>query len=128
MKWCYVGKATKIFILLITFIFITGLVLGFGFLRHAIHKTPCSSESCRQSSPLTPPNPNPSPPTSPDPNPSANNPPPPPDQNHGSTHYPPPPPPSLLQPPPPPPVAAAAPPQNLSPPFVAPGPMHSWMN
>lgn len=115
MKMCYVGKATKIFILLITFLFITGLILGFGFLRHAIHKTPCSGDSCRQSSPLTPPNPNPT--TSPDPNPSANDlPPPPPDQNHGSIHYP---------PPPPPPVAAAAPPPNLSPPLVAPGPMHS---
>ncbi|PQP91541.1 circumsporozoite protein-like [Prunus yedoensis var. nudiflora] len=99
---CYVGKATKIFIFVVTVLVVLGLVLGFGVLRHGLQKThKCSSDSdsCHSlsSPPLIFPNPNsssnqpnppstdptltqPSPPTPnfnpPPPNPDSNQPPP----------------------------------------------------
>ncbi|KAF5947368.1 hypothetical protein HYC85_013325 [Camellia sinensis] len=62
---CYVGKSTKIFIFIITVLVVTGLLLGFGLLRRAIHTKShkCSGDSCHQSSKPVFPNPNPSPST-----------------------------------------------------------------
>ncbi|XP_057473971.1 uncharacterized protein Os04g0629400-like [Actinidia eriantha] len=55
---CYVGKATKIFIFIITALVVTGLVLGFGLLRKGkAHK--CPGDSCHQP-PVVFPNPSPS--------------------------------------------------------------------
>ncbi|XP_038991290.1 uncharacterized protein Os04g0629400-like [Hibiscus syriacus] len=47
MKICYVGKATKIFIFIVTVLVALGLVLGFGLIRHG-HKNShkCSGDSC----------------------------------------------------------------------------------
>ncbi|KAK3028447.1 hypothetical protein RJ639_039039 [Escallonia herrerae] len=137
---CYVGKATKIFIFIVTVLVVTGLVLGFGLLRHGIHKAhrDCFDGSCHQT-PLMYPNPASNPPTTPNLNPITSNPtPPPPDPNltpnpnPSSTPTPilPPPPPVLSPPLPlpplPPPVVATAPPPTFSPPSpvpVTPGPM-----
>ncbi|XP_044466570.1 protein TRACHEARY ELEMENT DIFFERENTIATION-RELATED 7A [Mangifera indica] len=44
---CYVGKATKIFIFIVTVLVVLGLVFGFGLLRHGIRKSHnCSGDSC----------------------------------------------------------------------------------
>ncbi|XP_039047820.1 leucine-rich repeat extensin-like protein 3 [Hibiscus syriacus] len=46
---CYVGKATKIFIFIVTVLVVSGLVLGFGLLRHGHHKSlsyKCDGDSC----------------------------------------------------------------------------------
>ncbi|XP_008776126.1 uncharacterized protein Os04g0629400 [Phoenix dactylifera] len=32
--WCYVGKATKIFFVVVAVLAVVGLIVGFGFLRH----------------------------------------------------------------------------------------------
>ncbi|XP_058217540.1 uncharacterized protein Os04g0629400-like [Rhododendron vialii] len=132
---CYVGKATKIFIFIVAALVVTGLVLGFGLFRSALHKShKCSGDSCNdQASPAVFPNPTtPSTPTSastltPTPNPSSNPYPPPPAPNPGSTPTPPPPPPEVMPPPPQPVVVAAAPPPNFGPPspVVTPGPVQS---
>ncbi|XP_042972821.1 sulfated surface glycoprotein 185-like [Carya illinoinensis] len=139
---CYVGKATKIFIFIVTVLVVIGLLLGFGLLRHALQKThKCSGDSCHSYSsspvavpfpnplsvPPTPPNPNPSPdpgtsnqPSPPNPNPSLSPPPP-------YSNLSPPPPYSDPSPPPPsPPLPSmAAPPSNLpTPALVTPGPVH----
>ncbi|KDP42503.1 hypothetical protein JCGZ_00300 [Jatropha curcas] len=58
---CYVGKATKIFIFIVTVLVVLGLTLGFGLLRHGLKKAHhCSGDSCHSSPPFTFPNPNPS--------------------------------------------------------------------
>ncbi|KAL6527431.1 hypothetical protein OROGR_016521 [Orobanche gracilis] len=52
---CYVGKATKIFVLIVAILVITGLVLGFTLLRHhGIHKKSnnCDSDSCEETAPI----------------------------------------------------------------------------
>lgn len=137
---CYVGKATKIFIFVVTVLIVLGLTLGFGLFRHKSHK--CSGDSCHSSPPITFPNPNtpvnPSPPdsnpfyTDTQPTPPGSNPtppprPPPPDP----TLAPPPPAPLLLSPPPPPigPSITGSPPPSYSPPsntvLVTPGPVHA---
>ncbi|KAL5861295.1 hypothetical protein ACOSQ3_002603 [Xanthoceras sorbifolium] len=142
---CYVGKATKIFIFIVTVLVVLGLVLGFGLLRHTIQKShKCSGDSCHypptlipdpsnpgytQPNPptspqtgtqLTPPNPNPSP----DP-PSSNPPSPPTPPGSGSTAQPSPsppdasltpPPPAPANPSPPPPLTLPPPPPTLPPP------------
>lgn len=55
---CYVGKATKIFIFIVTVLVVLGLVLGFGFMRHGLQKShKCSGNSCF-SPPAVFPNPN----------------------------------------------------------------------
>lgn len=55
---CYVGKATKIFIFIVTVLVVLGLVLGFGFMRHGLQKShKCSGNSCF-SPPTVFPNPN----------------------------------------------------------------------
>jgi hypothetical protein len=145
---CYVGKATKIFIFIVTVLVVLGLVLGFQLLRHGIQKThKCSGDSCHSSSssppvafpnpgfyPPSPPNPNPTPdpiisnqPTPPNPNPSPSPPPPPPPPNPNPNPTPSPPPPDSYPPPPPPPPAptTVAPPINQPSPVMAtPGPVH----
>ncbi|CAK9135269.1 unnamed protein product [Ilex paraguariensis] len=126
---CYVGKATKIFIFIITVLVVTGLVLGFGLLRHAVQKShKCSGDSCRDSSRVFPDpnpvnpfsNPSPNPSSSPSLSPPPPPPPPPPNSNPSSNPSPPlplpPPPPSPPLPPPPPPVVATAPLPLISPP------------
>ncbi|XP_057461858.1 leucine-rich repeat extensin-like protein 3 [Actinidia eriantha] len=121
---CYVGKATKIFIFIVTVVVVTGLVFGFGVLRHGIHKShKCSGDvSCNQSPVVVFPNPSPSTltpttinPYSPPPPPSI---PPPPDT--GSTPTPTPPPPV---------VVTAAPPPSFTPPTPVgtPGPVQPQM-
>ncbi|KAJ0668055.1 hypothetical protein HanPI659440_Chr17g0684701 [Helianthus annuus] len=137
---CYVGKATKIFIFLITVLLITGLLLGFGVLRHKIHLNShnCSGDSCSQSDLYPPPVDFPitSTPDSGASNPSDLYPPPPlPSSGSSSNLAPPPPVPSLAPPPselssgnqpppppspvsvapPPPPVVAVAPPPGFNP-------------
>nr|GME05733.1 leucine-rich repeat extensin-like protein 3 [Ipomoea batatas] len=148
------GKATKIFIFIVTVLVVTGLVLGFGLLRHRTHKETnksCYGDSCNpitsnpdpQASPIVIPNPSPNPPpitASPSSsNPITQLPPPPPSSDNPNSAPPPPPlPPQLpdTQPPPPqpqdtqppPPPAVSAPPPTLSPPgaaLVASGPVHS---
>ncbi|KAJ9550188.1 hypothetical protein OSB04_014233 [Centaurea solstitialis] len=103
---CYVGKATKIFIFIITVLVVTGLIVGIGVLRRTIHPKShkCSGDSCYQSDFFPPPplpefpiSSNPSDPTS---NPSPFPPPPPPPESSGSS--------SNLSPPPPAAAAAAA--------------------
>ncbi|KHN36565.1 hypothetical protein glysoja_001296 [Glycine soja] len=67
---CYVGKATKIFIFIVTVLVVLGLVLGLGLLRRHHHNTSnkCSDESCIIPSPATTfPNPNFNTPTPPSP-------------------------------------------------------------
>ncbi|KAK8613406.1 hypothetical protein V6N13_101168 [Hibiscus sabdariffa] len=142
---CYVGKATKIFIFIATVLVVSGLVLGFGLLRHGLQKShshKCDGDSCRP-----PPNvfPNPisttnTPPFSspsssynpPSPAIDSNSPPSPP-AVHDPTPTPPPPitdpnlPPPQL--PPPPPVSSTllpvVPPYNQpTPVLAAPGPVH----
>lgn len=56
---CYVGKATKIFIFLITVLIITSLVFVFGILRRTVHAKShqCSGDSCYQSDFYPPPSP-----------------------------------------------------------------------
>lgn len=140
---CYVGKATKIFIFIVTALVVLGLVLGFGLLRHhKSHSHKCSGgDSCPSpnffpnpiSTPNSPPfssssssyNP-PSPaigsnqPTSPNSPPTSiptANPPPPPDANPN---------PPPQSPPPPPPAVLPVPPYNQpTPVLVAPGPVHA---
>ncbi|GAB4859477.1 hypothetical protein Ancab_010944 [Ancistrocladus abbreviatus] len=129
MKICYVGKATKIFIFIVTVLVVTGFVLGFGFFRHGFHKShKCTDSSCG-SAPSQPPsfyrppdsNPNPNPPPATNPYPPENpNPNPPPNFNA----YPPPPSPISRTPPPstPPPSPPAPPPSTPSPPPPSPPP------
>ncbi|CAA3027581.1 leucine-rich repeat extensin 3 [Olea europaea subsp. europaea] len=135
---CYVGKATKIFIFLVAVVVVTGLVLGFGLFKHALHhKThKCTDESCQQS---TTPVIFPSPPTQPhgdNPSPNGPNPISPPPRDSPSENVPnpsvsPPPPLSLPPPPPPaeslppPPPPSVVPPPAVSPPSpVSPGPVN----
>ncbi|KAI4384984.1 hypothetical protein MLD38_003061 [Melastoma candidum] len=48
---CYVGKATKIFIFIVTAVVVLALVLGFGPLRHSLsHHRQHSSPKCSSSS------------------------------------------------------------------------------
>ncbi|XP_050379927.1 pollen-specific leucine-rich repeat extensin-like protein 3 [Argentina anserina] len=139
---CYVGKATKIFIFVVTVLVVVGLVLGFGILRHGLHDKPhkCSGDSCSPSDssplqfptpsstsnqpisdPISPPNPtlNPSPPTSSTPSPPSPDfsPPPP---STISTPTPPPPDQSTSNPPPvpvsnpPPPITVSNPPPPVT--------------
>ncbi|KAJ7948196.1 proline-rich receptor-like protein kinase PERK10 [Quillaja saponaria] len=146
---CYVGKATKIFIFIVTVLVVLGLVLGFGLLRRSLQKNhKCSGDDCHSPPAvfpdpiLSPPNQNPSSepisaqPSAPTTNPIA---PPPPPPSTNPTQPPPPPPNTNPIPPQPPsplstPAAttpstptAAAPP--LSPPssaaLVTPGPLHA---
>nr|XP_011471059.1 PREDICTED: pollen-specific leucine-rich repeat extensin-like protein 3 [Fragaria vesca subsp. vesca] len=134
---CYVGKATKIFIFVVTVLVVVGLVLGFGILRHGLHDKShkCSGDSCSSSdsSPLqfpsptstsdpilTPPNPtlSPSPPSSTPTPPASDFSPPPP--STFSTPTPPPPDPTSNPPPPipasnpPPPITASNPPPPIA--------------
>ncbi|KAI3736256.1 hypothetical protein L6452_15794 [Arctium lappa] len=136
---CYIGKATKIFIFIITVLVITGILIGFTVLRHTIHPKShkCSGDSCYQSdfyppppSPEIPISTNPSDPTS---NPSPFPPPPPPSSGSSSNLSPPPPPTAAslasppsgssanqTPPPPPTPVVISAPPPPT--PVVIPAP------
>ena len=141
---CYVGKATKIFIFIVTVLVVLGLVLGFGLLRHGLQKThKCFGDSCQSSSsfysPPAPvvfspgfgpsnPNPNPSPdpssnqPSPPNPNPNPSLSPPPPNFNPILS----PPPTNPNQSPPPPPTMVVPPPMNQpSPVPITPGPAHA---
>ncbi|KAM0049463.1 hypothetical protein Hdeb2414_s0008g00286251 [Helianthus debilis subsp. tardiflorus] len=131
---CYVGKATKIFIFLIIVLLITGLLLGFGVLRHKIHPNShnCSADSCSQSD-LNPPPPvdfpitstpdsgasNPSDLYPPPPLPSAgsnsNLAPPPSELSSGNQTPPPPSPVVAVATPPPPVVSVATPPPGFNP-------------
>ncbi|CAH9089252.1 unnamed protein product [Cuscuta europaea] len=146
MMCCYIGKATKIFIFIVTLLVVTGLLLGLrGFLtKHRNHKdadnTSCYADSCdltanpnSQINPISafpntnsgsvPPNNGPSSSAQPPPppgslNPSLNNPnfTPPSPQFQAST------------PPPPQSQSVSARPPSLSPPsaaLVASGPVHS---
>ncbi|XP_050210504.1 protein TRACHEARY ELEMENT DIFFERENTIATION-RELATED 7A-like [Mercurialis annua] len=134
---CYVGKATKIFIFIVTVLVVLGFTLGFGFLRHGIHKSHSSSPISfpTPNYPIItqpPPNSNPiynQPPSEQNPPPQFSNltpppPPPPPDNSGGSegggvNASPPPPSPVFLSPPPPPPIGpviAGAPPPSYAPP------------
>ncbi|GFY99133.1 hypothetical protein Acr_13g0005340 [Actinidia rufa] len=132
---CYVGKATKIFIFIITALVVTGLVLGFGILRNGLHKAhKCSGDSCHQAQAVFP-NPTPNNNTTP-PAPNSSsilNPPPPPPPPVEITVAPPPvaitvaPPPPVavtVEPPPPPVAITVAPPPNFAPPspVVTPSP------
>lgn len=144
-KMCYVGKATKIFIFIVTALVILGLVLVFGLLRHHLHKSQnCADDSCQSPNlpfptppltvptGLTPPSPMGfSPPSPPD---SGSTPPPsPPDTGTTPLLLSPPPPPLPLPPPPLPPPAApvtnGAPPPTNNPPsstvLITPGPLHA---
>ncbi|XP_038713369.1 splicing factor 3B subunit 4-like [Tripterygium wilfordii] len=149
---CYVGKATKIFIFIVTVVLVLGLVFGFGLLRHGLHNKShkCSGDYCN-SPPLILPNPSPNNPSSnspssaqfspPNPNPppdpgftppsptqlsppSSSLSPPPPDTNPAT-----PPPNSASLPPPPPPTGgtaltgAASPYSPPGPAVVSPGPV-----
>ncbi|KAL6561339.1 hypothetical protein OROMI_016940 [Orobanche minor] len=75
---CYVGKATKIFIFIVTVFLVTGLILGFSLLRHhGIHSksNKCSSGSCPLTAPVILPRPtNPKPSSSYTPNTPTTNP------------------------------------------------------
>ncbi|XP_015081528.1 proline-rich receptor-like protein kinase PERK2 [Solanum pennellii] len=142
---CYVGKATKIFIFIVTVLVVTGLILGFGLLRHHNQKgeNKCSGDSCDQNqyqSPIVYPPPttsnNPiSTPSQPNtPNPNLPQPPPPPSPDNPTPETPnltPPPPPDTVvstPPPLPPPAVSLTPPPTLSPPSpvtVSPGPVQS---
>ncbi|GAV79954.1 hypothetical protein CFOL_v3_23416, partial [Cephalotus follicularis] len=151
IKMCYVGKATKIFIFIVTVLVVLGLVLGFRFMREVIHKSHiCSSNSCLSPpivfSPnptITPPGSNqpapgsastqPSPPNSPPSSPPFSNPSPPPSPPFFNPSPPPPgstvlnlrpPPPQLTSPPPPPPLAPT-PYSSPNPTWVAQGPVHA---
>ncbi|KVI04160.1 hypothetical protein Ccrd_017532 [Cynara cardunculus var. scolymus] len=90
---CYVGKATKIFIFIITVLVITGLVIGFSVIRRTIHPKShkCSGESCFQSEFYPPPPPPLEMPISSAPDPNASNPS---DPTSNPSSFPPPPPPS----------------------------------
>jgi hypothetical protein len=150
---CYVGKATKIFIFIVTVLVILGLVLGYELLRHRLHKShKCSGDDDDCHPPqLTFPNPttsgpsgltppsaagiyqfSPPPPTPPDSGTNLHPPPPPPTPPDIGTNLPPPPPPPplLLSPPPPAvPAVTGAPPPSNNPPsstvLVTPGPVHA---
>ncbi|KAK8508606.1 hypothetical protein V6N13_130606 [Hibiscus sabdariffa] len=123
MKICYVGKATKIFIFIVTVLVALGLLLGLRLLRHAHPKSHnCSPDSCPSSSFVgnTPPPPSPS---SPPPSPAFN-----PPTAYPTSPPPPPqfPPPSAAPPPPAPTAVLAPPPSNQpTPVLVAPGPVHA---
>lgn len=149
---CYVGKATKIFIFIVTVLVVVGLILGFGLLRHSRQKShDCIGDQCRPSQ-FTFPNPTsgptgpsppspvgyaqPSPPDSGSNQPPSSNssPPPPPDTSTNPQPAPPPPsqPPPLAAAPPPPAVPAitGAPPPSNGPlsstnVLVTPGPVHA---
>ncbi|CAK7355382.1 unnamed protein product [Dovyalis caffra] len=133
---CYVGKATKIFIFIVTVLVIFGIVLGFGLIRHHLRKShKCSDDDC-QPPQLTFPTPTTTVPTGqtpptpvgfsqPSPPDSGSSPPPPSPPDTGTNlppPTPPPPPPLLLSPPPlspPPPAVPAitgAPPPSNNPP------------
>ncbi|KAL4348098.1 hypothetical protein GQ457_17G005030 [Hibiscus cannabinus] len=128
---CYVGKATKIFIFIVTVLVVSGLVLGFGLLRHG-HSHKCDGDSCRP-----PPNvfPNPISTTNSPPSSSYNPPSPAIDSNSPADQDPTPPPistdpnPPPPQLPPPPPVSSTVlpvPPYNQpTPVLAAPGPVHA---
>ncbi|KAG7022883.1 hypothetical protein SDJN02_16619, partial [Cucurbita argyrosperma subsp. argyrosperma] len=146
---CYVGKATKIFIFIVTVLVVLGLVLAFGVFRHSLQKPhKCLGDSCF-SPPTAFPNPNsvpsgsaasnqpqnpPKPPDS-NPNPPPQNPfpasPPPPDVASppppATIPTPLPPPPPQSQSPPPPETAAAAPLTPPSPTSVSPDPMDAQL-
>ncbi|TMX04613.1 hypothetical protein EJD97_006722 [Solanum chilense] len=149
---CYVGKATKIFIFIVTVLVVTGLILGFGLLRHHNQKgeNKCSGDSCDQNqyqSPIVYPPPTtsnnpisplpistPSQPNTPNPNLPQPPPPPPPSPDNPTPETPnltPPPPPDTVvstPPPLPPPAVSLTPPPTLSPPSpvtVSPGPVQS---
>ncbi|KAK6784998.1 hypothetical protein RDI58_018453 [Solanum bulbocastanum] len=145
---CYVGKATKIFIFIVTVLVVTGLILGFRLLRHNNQKgeNKCSGDSCDQNqyqSPIIYPPPTTSTstnnPISPLPistpsQPNTNLPPPPPPADNPTPETPnltPPPPPDTVvstPPPLPPPAVSLTPPPTLSPPSpvtVSPGPVQS---
>ncbi|KAJ4980990.1 hypothetical protein NE237_031827 [Protea cynaroides] len=50
---CYVGKATKIFIVIIAMLLGIGFILGFGLFRHGFQKNQkCSNNSCNSPSPV----------------------------------------------------------------------------
>ncbi|KAL9453592.1 hypothetical protein AB3S75_009241 [Citrus x aurantiifolia] len=123
---CYVGKATKIFIFIVTVLVVLGLVLGFGLLRRSIQKShECSGDSCHSPSPpMLYPNPIPNPNS-----PSSNTSPTPPSPGIGSTTPPGPqspnpssnppapltsiaPPPPINNPAPPPPMLTSPPPPS----------------
>ncbi|KAG1368238.1 hypothetical protein COCNU_14G007060 [Cocos nucifera] len=55
--WCYVGKATKIFFVVVAVLAVVGLILGFGFLRHGPRSRArggggCDGDSCQPSFPV----------------------------------------------------------------------------
>ncbi|KAJ6908476.1 hypothetical protein NC651_018782 [Populus alba x Populus x berolinensis] len=127
---CYVGKATKIFIFIVTVLVILGFVLVFGLLRHHLHKSQnCADDSCQSPhlpfptppltvpTGLTPPSPMGFSPPSP---PDYGSTPPPSPPDTGTTPLSPPPPPLPLPPPPLPPPASpvinGAPPPTNNPP------------
>ncbi|GLT54738.1 hypothetical protein SLA2020_279130 [Shorea laevis] len=122
---CYVGKATKIFIFIVTAVLVVlGLFMGFGLLRHTLQKTQkCSGDSCHSSSsspPVAFPYPSFSPPSPLNPNPC-------PDPIISNQPSPSNPNPSPSPPPQPPLPAAttAVPPINQPSPVMAtPGPVH----
>ncbi|KAJ4729974.1 proline-rich receptor-like protein kinase PERK2 [Melia azedarach] len=122
---CYVGKATKIFIFIVTVLVVLGLVLGFGLLRHSLQNShKCSGDSCHSpSSPVLFPNPNPNSNPSPNPlNPGSSQPnPPSPELGSPTPPSPPSPNPSSNPPNPPSPVATT-PPATPPPPIVNPSP------
>ncbi|XVF66954.1 hypothetical protein PTKIN_Ptkin10aG0081300 [Pterospermum kingtungense] len=132
---CYVGKATKIFIFIVTVLVVSGLILGFGLFRHGLHKShKCSGDSCSVfPNPMTPPPSSssylPSPaigsnqPTTPTSNPSPNPPP-----SSTPTPNPPPSPPTgdpTPTTPPPPPNTNPNPPPQFPPPAAPPPPISS---
>ena len=140
---CYVGKATKIFIFIVTVLAVTGLVIGFGLLRHSIQKThKCSGDSCLQPpssiypdpsatpTPFLTPNPNPTPIPNPNPNPNPNpspnpNPNPNPSPNPNLNPPPPPLPLSPTTPPPPAQTTLATAPIYSPPALPTPGPANA---
>ncbi|MFQ6637297.1 hypothetical protein Gotur_013609 [Gossypium turneri] len=113
MKILYVGKATKIFIFIVTALVVLGLVLGLGLFRHALQKShKCSGDSCPSSIPPSPASNNP-------PTGDLTPPPPPPNTNpNPPPQFPPPPPASTA-------VLAAPPYSQPTPVLVAPGPVHA---
>ncbi|KAJ6289884.1 hypothetical protein OIU78_025741 [Salix suchowensis] len=135
---CYIGKATKIFIFIVTVLVILGFVLGFGLLRHRLHKShKCSDDDDDCHSPqLSFPDPTTSGPSGPTPPSTAGfsqSSPPPPSPPVIGTNLPPPPPPPppplLLSPPPPAVPAITGAPTPYNPPsstvLVTPGPVHA---
>ncbi|KAK9133587.1 hypothetical protein Scep_013115 [Stephania cephalantha] len=54
---CYVGKATKIFIFIVTVLVVVGLVVGFGLIRHHNKAHKCSGAGAGDPSCYQPPPP-----------------------------------------------------------------------